>query len=67
MTKLATIDLPADNANAFEILALCQTAAENAGAEKTKIHTFLEDAVGGDFEHLFRSVEAHFEVSNSAT
>jgi hypothetical protein len=65
MQKLATIELPDDTTNAFEILALCQTAAEQANAEKSKIQDFLEDAVTGDFEHLLRSVMTHFEVAEA--
>ncbi|WP_160116566.1 hypothetical protein [Ruegeria sp. AU67] len=56
MKKLATIDLPRTNANAFEVLARCQTAAEKAGAEQARIRAFLEDAVQSDFEHLLRVV-----------
>ncbi|WP_170657931.1 MULTISPECIES: hypothetical protein [unclassified Ruegeria] len=67
MKKLATIDLPRANANAFEVLARCQTAAERAGAEQARIQTFLEDAVQGDYEHLLRVVNTHFEVSSAAT
>lgn len=63
MKKLATIDLPKTNANAFEVLVRCQNAAERAGAEQARIQTFLENAVQGDFEHLLRVVKAHFEVS----
>ena len=66
MQKLAAIELPGDKANAFEILALCQTAAEQANAEQTRIQDFLEDAVEGDFEHLFRTVKAHFEVTDAS-
>ncbi len=67
MKKLATIDLPSTNANAFEVLARCQSAAESAGAEQAKIQTFLEDAVQGDFEHLLRVVNTYFEVSSAET
>ncbi len=67
MKKLATIDLPSTNANAFEVLAHCQSAAEKAGAEQARIRTFLEDAVQGDFEHLLRVVNTYFEVSSAAT
>lgn len=63
MKKLATIDLPKTNANAFEVLVRCQNAAERAGAEQARIQIFLENAVQGDFEHLLRVVKAHFEVS----
>ena len=67
MKKLATIDLPRTNANVFEVLARCQTAAERAGAEQARIQTFLEEAVQGDFEHLLRVVNAHFEVSSAGS
>ncbi|AXT27533.1 hypothetical protein D1823_13680 [Ruegeria sp. AD91A] len=67
MKKLATIDLPRTNTNAFEVLARCQTAAELAGAEQARIQTFLEDAVQGDYEHLLRVVNTHFEVSRART
>ncbi len=67
MKKLATIDLPSKNANAFEVLARCQTAAEKAGAEQARIQDFLEDAVQGDYEHLLRVVKTHFEVSNTGS
>lgn len=67
MKKLATIDLPRTNANAFEVLARCQTAAEIAGVEQARIQTFLEDAVQGDFEHLLRVVNTHFEVSSAGS
>ncbi|WP_171207060.1 hypothetical protein [Ruegeria sp. HKCCA0235A] len=63
MKKLATIDLPRTNTNALEVLACYQAAAERAGAEQAKIQTFLEDAVQGDFEHLLRVVNTHFEIS----
>ena len=65
MKKLATIDLPGTNANAFIVLARCQIAAEKAGVGQTRIQAFLEDAVQGDFEHLLRVVNTHFEVSSS--
>ena len=67
MKKLATIDLPSTNANAFEVLARCQTAAKKAGAEQARIQTFLEEAVQGDYEHVLRVVNTHFEVSSAAT
>ena len=67
MKKIATIDLPHKNANAFEVLARCQSAAESAGAEQARIQTFLEDAVQGDFEYLLRVVKTHFEVSSAGT
>ncbi|WP_170334753.1 hypothetical protein [Ruegeria arenilitoris] len=67
MKKLATIDLPSTNANAFEVLARCQTAAKKAGAERARIQTFLEDAVQGDYEHLLRVVKTHFEISSAQT
>lgn len=67
MKKLATIDLPRTNANAFEVLARCQTAAAIAGAEQSRIQTFLEEAVSGDFEHLLRVVKTHFEISNAGS
>ncbi|WP_170787385.1 hypothetical protein [Ruegeria lacuscaerulensis] len=67
MKKLATIDLPRTNANAFEVLARCQSAAERAGAEQARIQGFLEDAVQGDYEHLLRVVKTHFEVSSART
>ncbi|WP_282021816.1 hypothetical protein [Ruegeria faecimaris] len=67
MKKLATIDLPRANANALEVLARCQNAAEKAGAEQARIQTFLEDAFQGDYEHLLRVVNTHFEVSSART
>lgn len=66
MTKLATIELPAGNTNAFEILAICQAAAEKAKVDKSKIQGFLEVAVSGDFEHLTRAVNRYFDVSTTA-
>ncbi|NOE19752.1 hypothetical protein GS634_16640 [Ruegeria atlantica] len=67
MKKLATIDLPRTIANAFEVLARCQSAAERAGAEQARNQGFLEDAVQGDYEHLLRVVKTHFEVSSART
>ncbi|WP_170351320.1 MULTISPECIES: hypothetical protein [Ruegeria] len=67
MKKLATIDLPRTSGNAFEVLARCQTAAEKAGAEQARVRAFLEDAVQGDFEHLLRVVNTHFEVSSAGS
>lgn len=51
----------------FEVLARCQTAAAIAGAEQSRIQTFLEEAVSGDFEHLLRVVKTHFEISNAGS
>ncbi|KUJ77759.1 hypothetical protein [Ruegeria profundi] len=65
MKKLATIDLPKTNANAFEVLARCQSAAERAGVEQARIQAFLEDAVQGDYEHLFRNVKSHLAASDA--
>lgn len=64
MEKIATIELPAETTNAFEILAICRTAAERANVEKSKIDNFLTKAVSGDFEHLLRSVKAHFYIAH---
>lgn len=65
MQKFATIELPAESTNAFEILAICRNAAERANVEKSKIDSFLKKAVSGDFEHLLRSVKAHFNITHA--
>ncbi len=65
MQKFATIELPAENTNAFEILAICRSAAEKANVEKPRIDRFLRKAVSGNFEHLLRSVKAHFNITHA--
>ena len=65
MQKFATIELPAENANAFEVLAICRNAAERANVEKSKIDDFLKKAISGDFEHLLRSVKAYFHIAHT--
>ncbi|GAB5439471.1 MAG: hypothetical protein FalmKO_45960 [Falsiruegeria mediterranea] len=62
MQKIGQIQLPTDTTNAFEILALCQSATEKANSEKSRVQSFLEEAVSGNHEHLLRSVLDHFEV-----
>lgn len=67
MQKYATIELPTGNANAFEILAICKKAAENANVDTIKIDGFLKKAVSGNFENLLYTVKAHFHIERTAT
>ncbi|MES0826763.1 hypothetical protein [Ruegeria sp. SCP11] len=65
MTRPINIDHFFDEENKFIALPAGRTAAESARVEQTRAHTFLEDAIADDFEHLFRNLKSHLTASNA--
>lgn len=65
MTRPINIDHFLDEENEFKTRPAHRTTVESARGEQTRAHTFLEDAITGDFEHLFRNVKSHLAASDA--
>lgn len=57
-----TVELVGQDGNAFAILGRCQRAARAAKWDKARLDAFMAEAMGGDYDHLLRTVMNHFEV-----
>lgn len=56
------LQLTGKNGNAFNILALAQRAAKKAGWSEERVQQFVNEATGGDYDHLIQVVMRWFDV-----
>ncbi len=59
------LKLVGEDGNAFVILGRAGKAARSAGWDKKQIEDFTNKAMGGDYNHLLRTVMEHFDVEGS--
>ena len=55
------IQLTGNNGNAFAILGLCQRAARKANLPADEIKAFMDEATGGDYDHLLATCMRWFD------
>jgi hypothetical protein len=61
-TKKPRVKFTGQNGNAFNLLGICQHAAQKAGWDKDRLDAFMAEATGGDYDHLLRTCVKHFDV-----
>ena len=49
-----TVTLVGEDGNAFAILGAVKTAMRKGGCSKADIDTYMEEAMGGDYDHLLQ-------------
>jgi hypothetical protein len=54
--------LTGGDGNAFSILGRAKRAAKEAGWSDEKIRAFIQEATGGDYDHLVQVVMREFDV-----
>jgi hypothetical protein len=56
------VQLTGEDGNAYFIIGRCQRAAKRAGATPAEVEAFAAAAMGGDYDHLLRTVLDVFDV-----
>ena len=57
------VQLVGNDGNAFAIMGACQRAARNAGWDKDRIQTVMDEMMSGDYDNLLATAMKHFDVS----
>ena len=56
------VELLGQDGNAFAILGTVKKALRNAGVSNKEITAFMDEAMGGDYDHLLQTVMCWVEV-----
>lgn len=60
-TMLADVDLVGEDGNAFSVMGIVSEGLRRAGNDQSAVDNYLEQAMGGDYDHLLAVSVAFIE------
>lgn len=60
-TMLADVELVGEDGNAFSVMGIVQKGLQRAGNDQSVVDNYLEQAMGGDYDHLLAVSMAFIE------